>query len=638
MNILSVENLSKSFGDKTLFNNISFSVAEKQRIGIIGVNGTGKSTLLKILAGIEPSDAGEIIKPKSYNIEYLAQNPEFEGNGTILDEIFYGDTPLIRLLKKYEEALIALQKDPLNERKQDTLFKLQQEMDAMNAWDANTQAKSILTKLGLEDHSQNVGQLSGGQKKRVAIARSLIQPADLLILDEPTNHLDIETIEWLEEYITRYPGAILLITHDRYFLDRVTNGIFELEQGNLYSYEGNYSTFLEAKAIREEIEAANEDKRQNLLRRELAWMRRGAKARTTKQKARIQRFEELQNKPGHRQKDDLDIAIGGSRLGKKVFEIENISKQYEHKTVIKNFSYIVQPFERIGIVGPNGSGKTSLLNLLTGKDTPDEGTIDVGQTVKIAYYTQENEEMNQEQRVIDYIKETAQIIKTLDGKEITASQMLERFLFSPAMQYTYIKKLSGGERRRLYLLKILMTEPNVIILDEPTNDLDIETLTILEDYLDDFPGVVLTVSHDRYFLDKTCDILFVFEGEGNIRIFFGSYSEYLEEEKQKQELLKKEEAKEKAQAITTSEQPAKPKKLKLSYKEQKEWEGIEDKIMQLEEEISTIQQEIASSGSDFAKVQPLYEKEQSLTTELEHTMERWEELSELVEQIEKQNA
>ncbi|EKN68925.1 ABC-F family ATP-binding cassette domain-containing protein [Schinkia azotoformans] len=638
MNILSVENLSKSFGDKTLFNNITFSVAEKQRIGIIGVNGTGKSTLLKILAGIEPSDAGEIIKPKSYNIEYLAQNPEFEGNGTILDEIFYGDTPLIRLLKKYEEALIALQKDPLNERKQDTLFKLQQEMDAMNAWDANTQAKSILTKLGLDDHSQNVGQLSGGQKKRVAIARSLIQPADLLILDEPTNHLDIETIEWLEEYITRYPGAILLITHDRYFLDRVTNGIFELEQGNLYSYEGNYSTFLEAKAIREEIEAANEDKRQNLLRRELAWMRRGAKARTTKQKARIQRFEELQNKPGHRQKDDLDIAIGGSRLGKKVFEIENISKQYEHKTVIKNFSYIVQPFERIGIVGPNGSGKTSLLNLLTGKDIPDEGTIDVGQTVKIAYYTQENEEMNQEQRVIDYIKETAQIIKTIDGKEITASQMLERFLFSPAMQYTYIKKLSGGERRRLYLLKILMTEPNVIILDEPTNDLDIETLTILEDYLEEFPGVVLTVSHDRFFLDKTSDILFVFEGEGSIRIFYGSYSEYLDEEKQKQELLKKEEAKEKAQAVTTSEQSNKPKKLKLSYKEQKEWEGIEDKIMQLEEEISTIQQEIASSGSDFAKVQPLYEKEQSLTTELEQIMERWEELSELVEQIEKQNA
>ncbi len=638
MNILSVENLSKSFGDKTLFNSISFSVAEKQRIGIIGVNGTGKSTLLKILAGIEPSDAGEIIKPKSYNIEYLAQNPEFNGNGTILDEIFYGDTPLIRLLKKYEEALIALQNDSQNERKQDTLLKLQQEMDAMNAWDANTQAKSILSKLGLEDHSQNVGQLSGGQKKRVAIARSLIQPADLLILDEPTNHLDIETIEWLEEYITRYPGAILLITHDRYFLDRVTNRIFELEQGNLYSYEGNYSTFLEAKAIREEIEAANEDKRQNLLRRELAWMRRGAKARTTKQKARIQRFESLQNQPGHRQKDDLDIAIGGSRLGKKVFEIENISKHYEHKTVIKNFSYIVKPFERIGIVGQNGSGKTSLLNLLTGKDSPDEGIIDVGQTVKIAYYTQENEEMDGEQRVIDYIKETAQIIKTIDGKEITASQMLERFLFTPTMQYTYIKKLSGGERRRLYLLKILMTEPNVIILDEPTNDLDIETLTILEDYLDDFPGVVLTVSHDRYFLDKTSDILFVFEGEGNIRIFYGSYSEYLEEEKQKQELLKKEEAKEKSQAVTASEQQAKPKKLKLSYKEQKEWEGIEDKIMQLEEEISNIQQEIANAGSDFAKVQPLFEKEQSLTTELEQTMERWEELSELVEQIEKQNA
>lgn len=638
MNILSVENLSKSFGDKTLFKDISFSVAEKQRIGIIGVNGTGKSTLLKILAGMEPADAGEIIKPKSYNIEYLAQNPEFEGNGTILDEIFYGDTPLIRLLKKYEEALSALQAEPQNERKQDVLFKIQQEMDAMNVWDASTQAKSILTKLGIEDHSQNVKQLSGGQKKRVAIARSLIQPADLLILDEPTNHLDIDTIEWLEEYITRYTGSILLITHDRYFLDRVTNRIFELDHGNLYSYEGNYSTFLEAKAIREEIEAANEEKRQNLLRRELAWMRRGAKARTTKQKARIQRFEQLQSQGGNRQKDDLEIAVGGSRLGKKVFEIENISKLYGQKTVIKNFSYIVKPYERIGIVGPNGSGKTSLLNILAGLSTPDKGTIDVGQTVKIAYYTQEYNDMNQEQRVIEYIKETAQVIKTIDGKEITASQMLERFLFSPAMQYTYIKKLSGGERRRLYLLKILMTEPNVILLDEPTNDLDIETLTILEDYLDEFPGVVLTVSHDRYFLDKTSDLLFVFEGEGNIQIFYGSYSDYLEEQKIKEEAIKKEEAKEKALASTASEQQPKPKKLKLSYKEQKEWEGIEDKIMQLEEEIAIVQKEIESAGSDFAKVQPLYEKEQALTSELEQTMERWEELSELVEQIEKQNA
>ncbi|WP_017755384.1 ABC-F family ATP-binding cassette domain-containing protein [Calidifontibacillus oryziterrae] len=638
MSILTVENLSKSYGEKVLFQDISFSVAEKQRIGVIGVNGTGKSTLLKIIAGIEPEDSGEVKKPKSYTIEYLAQNPEFAEEGTILDEIFHGDTPFIRLLKSYEVTLANLQADPDNDRYQEALFKIQQQMDAMNAWDASTQAKSILTKLGIEDHSQHVSQLSGGQKKRVAIARSLIQPADLLILDEPTNHLDIETIEWLEDYMTRYPGSILLITHDRYFLDRVTNRIIELDQGKLYSYEGNYSTFLEAKAVREQNEAASEDKRKNLLRRELAWIRRGAKARTTKQKARIQRFEELQNQSNYRKKEDLDIAIGGSRLGKKVFELENITKQYGDQTVIRDFSYIVKPYERIGIVGPNGSGKTSLLNLLAGKDTPDEGLIDIGQTVKVAYYTQENEEMNEDMRVIDYIKETAQIIRTIDGHEITAAQMLERFLFSPAMQYTYIKKLSGGERRRLYLLKVLMTEPNVILLDEPTNDLDIETLTILEDYLDDFPGVVLTVSHDRYFLDKTSDLLFVFEGNGKIRIYFGSYSEFLEEEKQKMAVSKKEEGKEKKieNEQTALAQNEKPKKLKLSYKEQKEWDTIEDKITQLEETIENIQAEIANAGHDFAKVQPLYEEEQRLTAELEQAMERWEELSELVEKIQSQ--
>ncbi|ENQ3107755.1 ATP-binding cassette, subfamily F, uup [Bacillus sp. 491mf] len=627
MRMLTVENVSKSYGDKPLFNGLSFSIAEGQRAGIIGVNGTGKSTLLKIIAGVEIPDTGEMTHTRGYTISYLSQQPDFKENLTVLEQVFHGDTPLIRLLREYEQTLLNLEKNPTSEKAQESLFAVQQRMDAMNAWEANANAKSLLTKLGITDFSAEVGNLSGGQKKRIAMAQCFIQTPDLLILDEPTNHLDHETVEWLEEYLSRYTGAVLLVTHDRYFLDRVTNRIFELENGKLYSYEGNYGAFLEAKALREEQEIAQEAKRQNLYRRELAWIRRGAKARSTKQKARIQRFEELQKQEGPSAKQNVDIALGGSRLGKKVLELKDVTKTFGDKTVLHHFQYIVKPGDRIGIIGANGSGKSSLLNMLAGKITPDSGEIEVGQTVKIAYYTQENEDMNLNQRMIEYIKEAAEVIHTTDGKTISASQMLERFLFEPHTHGTPLSKLSGGEKRRLYLLRILMGEPNVLLLDEPTNDLDTQTLTVLEDYLEEFPGVVLTVSHDRYFLDKIAEELFVFEGDGNVRIFFGSYSDYLDEKKAQEALLKAEVQKEKK----VEEAPKQQRKRKLSYNEQREWETIEDKIAELEAKIESITEELEKVGADYTKAQQLSEEQQRTEEELEQTMERWSELSDIVE-------
>ncbi|PEA55449.1 multidrug ABC transporter ATP-binding protein [Bacillus pseudomycoides] len=627
MRMLTVENVSKSYGDKPLFNGLSFSIAEGQRAGIIGVNGTGKSTLLKIIAGAEIPDTGEMTHTRGYTISYLSQQPDFKENLTVLEQVFHGDTPLIRLLREYEQTLLNLEKNPTSEKAQEALFAVQQRMDAMNAWEANANAKSLLTKLGITDFSAEVGNLSGGQKKRIAMAQCFIQTPDLLILDEPTNHLDHETVEWVEEYLSRYTGSVLLVTHDRYFLDRVTNRIFELDNGKLYSYEGNYGAFLEAKALREEQEIAQEAKRQNLYRRELAWIRRGAKARSTKQKARIQRFDELQKQEGPSAKQSVDIALGGSRLGKKVLELKDVTKTFGDKTVLRNFQYIVKPGDRIGIIGANGSGKSSLLNMLAGKITPDSGEIEVGQTVKIAYYTQENEDMNLNQRMIEYIKEAAEVIHTTDGKTISASQMLERFLFEPHTHGTPLSKLSGGERRRLYLLRILMGEPNVLLLDEPTNDLDTQTLTVLEDYLEEFPGVVLTVSHDRYFLDKIAEELFVFEGNGNVRIFFGSYSDYLEEKKAQEAVLKAEVQKEKK----VEEAPKQQRKRKLSYNEQREWETIEDKIAELEEKIESITEELEKVGADYTKAQQLSEEQQRTEEELEQTMERWSELSDIVE-------
>ncbi|WP_163970991.1 ABC-F family ATP-binding cassette domain-containing protein [Oceanobacillus halotolerans] len=621
--MLTVEQLYKSYGDKTLFKDLSFTIKSHDRIGLIGVNGTGKSTLLKVIAGMDTAERGTINSPKDYHIEYLAQDPELDPALTVMEQIYHGDATIMQVMRGYETALRQLQHEANDEAAQEKLLNMQRKMDEHDAWEANTTAKTVLTKLGITDFDKPTTALSGGQKKRVAIAKALIQPADLLILDEPTNHLDNETIEWLEQYLTSYAGALMIVTHDRYFLNRVTNTIFELDKGNLYKYDGNYEVFLEKKAEREALEQQAEEKHANLLQRELAWLKRGAKARSTKQKAHVQRVHELKEKTFDTNKQNIDIQVGSKRLGKKVIELKNVSKTYEAKRLFHDFSYLIIPDDRIGIVGLNGSGKTTLLNIMAKRVAPDEGEVIVGETVKIGYYTQGEEELDGSLRVIDYIKEVAEVIHTKDGNVITAEQMLERFLFTRSEQWTYIRKLSGGERRRLYLLKILMTEPNVLFLDEPTNDLDTQTLTILEEYLGQFPGVVITVSHDRYFLDRVTDKLLVFTNEDTPKQYMGNYSEYLEQQ-QKQ---KQTEAKPKKEVP----KPSKPKK-KLSYMEQREWNVIEDEITSLEEKIEHLQNEINNAGSDTQKVQELFTEQQAIEEELEKKMERWEELSLLVEQ------
>ncbi|MDC3425749.1 ABC-F family ATP-binding cassette domain-containing protein [Aquibacillus sp. 3ASR75-11] len=629
MSILSVENLYKSYGEKILFDHISFTIESKERIGLIGVNGTGKSTLLKVIAGIESKDNGTINHSNDFKVEYLPQEPMLDGDLTVLEQIFQGDSPIIKTMRDYEQVLSKLEMNPDNEQLQEELIARQQKMDQLGAWDMNTIAKTILTKLGVASFSKNISQLSGGQMKRVAIARALLQPADLLILDEPTNHLDNETIEWLESYLPQYKGSLLLVTHDRYFLNRITNRIYELDNGKLYTYDGNYEMFLEKKAEREEQELLQEQKHQNTLRRELEWLRRGAKARTTKQKARKQRVEDMKER--RFATDDASIAfqVGSSRLGKKVIEIRDITKRFGNHHLLKPFSLLIVPNDRIGMIGPNGSGKSTLLNMIANRTKPDTGVIEIGPTVKIGYYTQEHQFMDENSRVIDYIKEVAEVVYTAKGDVITAEQMLERFLFPRPQQWTYVKRLSGGERRRLYLLRVLMDEPNVLLLDEPTNDLDTETLSILEEYLDQFPGVVITVSHDRYFLDRVVDHLIAFEGDGVTRHFYGNYTQYLTEKQLEKKATS--ETKEKKEPFVPK------KKRKLSYHEQKEWDGIEDSINHLEEETETIQTKIQQAGSDINLVQQLYQEQEQLEKELEQKMERWEELASIVEQIEKEN-
>jgi len=641
-----VEQLHKTFGEKTLFDHISFSIEKKERIGLIGVNGTGKSTLLKVLAQIDGKESGELIHANDFTIEYLPQDPELEEDLTVLEQVYYGDSPVMKTMRAYEQALLELEEDPVNERFQKKLSDAQEKMDDYNAWDANTQAKTVLTKLGVTDFTKKVNHLSGGQRKRVSIAKSLIQPVDLLLLDEPTNHLDNMTIEWLEGFLAQYRGAIMVITHDRYFLNRVTKRIFELDHGQLYQYNGNYELFLEKKAERGIEEGQQEDKRQNLLRRELAWLRRGAKARTTKQKARKQRVQAIQEDTPQEKLGNVDFAIGSSRLGKKVIELENVSKSFEGQTFVNKLDYLIIPGERLGIIGPNGVGKTTLLNMMARRIEPDEGLIHVGETVKIGYYTQNHEEMDENLRMIEYIKKTAEVVHTSEGQVITAEQMLERFLFSRPMQWTHIRRLSGGERRRLYLLKVLMEEPNVLFLDEPTNDLDTQTLSILEDYLDQFPGVVITVSHDRYFLDRVVEKLLVFQKDGPIERYYGSYSEWLEEAKEKeaeqQQLRnidnkqKNEEFKQKNQKNKQKTQVPQPTKVivkKLSYKDQQEWDTIEERIAELEEKQETVEKDIAATGSDFDRAKEFLDEQKRIEKELEKAMERWTELSEIVEEI-----
>ena len=628
MKIYSVEQLSKTYGDKPLFQDIQFHIQTGERIGLIGVNGTGKSSLLKILAQIDDADQLELTHPKDFTIGYLAQEPKFDESLTIVEQVFQTDTPIIQTVKRYEKALIQLTNDSANEIFQNELMNAQKRMDDLDGWDTSTKIKTILSKLGIDDLSRTIKELSGGQKKRVALAQVLIETPDLLLLDEPTNHLDYETIKWLEQYLKQFPNALMVVTHDRYFLDQISTKIFELDGGNLYTYTGNYQSFIEAKSIREEEETQALDKRRNLYRRELAWMRQGAKARSTKQKARIQRFEDIEASVQTNQtKEKIDISLQGSRLGKQVFEFIQANKQFNHTVILKDFDLLIKPGDRFGIVGKNGSGKSSLLNILTGHLSLDSGELIVGQTVNIAYYTQSNDDVDDDTRMIQYIREGGEVVVTASGETISASQMLENFLFPPHTHGTPVRKLSGGERRRLYLLKLLMAKPNVLILDEPTNDLDTATLTVLENYIEDFPGVVISVSHDRYFLDKTAEQLLIFEGNGNIERYYGAYSDYLEINSQ---MAKDSQSEPMKQPITQKKVKTTDKK-RMSYKEKREWETIETDIMEVEQSIEQLNEELNTIGSDFEKAQTIMDEIKEKNDQLDDLLERWTYLSELNE-------
>ena len=614
MNLVTIEHLTKSYTERLLFDDTSFSINEGEKIGLIGVNGTGKSTLLKIVAGLEDADSGSVVRGRSLYIRYLSQIPEFAEGDTVLESV-------------------------MRENAGETHYSSADEMQAT--------AKSMLDKLGITEHDALTSTLSGGQRKRVALASVLMSTADLLILDEPTNHLDSGMADWLEEYLKAFRGALLMITHDRYFLDSVVGRIVELDKGKLYSYQANYEGFLALKAERMEMAEASERKRQTILRNEIAWMQRGARARSTKQKAHIQRYEELRDQKGPEYDRNVELESIASRLGRTTVEVKDLCKAYGDKVLMKDFTYIFLKNDRVGIIGPNGSGKSTLMKMLAGWVEPDSGTIQIGQTVKMGYFSQENEAMDESLKVIDYIKNAAEYVKTKDGS-ISASQMLERFLFPSGMQYTAIGRLSGGERRRLYLLRILMEAPNVILLDEPTNDLDIQTLTILEDYLDTFPGIVIAVSHDRYFLDRVVNRIFAFEGQGKVTQYEGGFTDYQiawsarhPQETGDQKGVRAGDSDENGSGLPINRNNWKQaaggeKKRKLSFKEQREWETIEADIAALEQSIGDLEQEIGKSATNYTRLNELMEEKSAREAQLEEKMERWMYLNELVEQIEAQ--
>lgn len=640
MSVFTLQSVKKDFGIKEILKDASFSLDASDKVGLIGVNGSGKSTLLKAIAGLEPIDSGQILVNSGVRIVYLPQQPELDENCTVLEQVFADSGEQMMLVREYEELSEKLARNPLDTKLMNRFSEVTQGMDATNAWELETKAKIILTQLGIKDFDAKIGNLSGGYRKRIALAAALLAEPDVLLIDEPTNHLDAMSVEWLQSYLNNYRGAILLITHDRYFLDRVTNRILEIDRGDLYPYAGNYSYYLEKKASSEESAISSQQKHKGVLRRELEWLKRGPKARSTKQKARIQRIEGMQEKEFKEITGKVEISTPGRRIGKKVIELNNVSKGYERRILIKDFTYEFVPEDRVGIIGGNGVGKSTLTDIITGKVEPDSGTVEIGSTIHIGYFDQHSEElleaMDENQRVIDYIKEIAEYVETAEGDRITASQMLEKFLFPPNQQYAPIYKLSGGEKRRLFLLQVLMGAPNVLILDEPTNDLDVQTLAVLEDYLEEFNGCVIVVSHDRYFLDRTVERIFSFEEGGNLRQYPGNYSLYLdykeiEAAQAKEDIVEKkpQEAKGKSKKGDRVSRD-KSGNRKLSSKEKREFEKLEDKVAKLEAEKEETEKELYNQAPGaVSKVQELHNKVQSLKEAIEEATERWLELAEI---------
>ena len=633
MSIVTLQSVKKDFGIKELLKDASFSLDTNDKVGLIGTNGSGKSTLLKMIARLESIDSGQILVNSGAKIVYLPQQPDLDENHTVLEQVFADSGEQMNLVKEYEELSDKLAHYPDDSQLMSRLSSVMQRMDATGAWEVETNAKIILTKLGIADFDVKVGTLSGGYRKRIALAAALISEPDLLLMDEPTNHLDALSVEWLQSYLNRYRGALLLITHDRYFLDKVTNRIIEIDRGDIYNYTGNYSYYLEKKALAEESAVSTQRKHQGILRRELEWLKKGPKARSTKQKARIERAHALRDTEFKQLNGKVDISTVGRRIGKKVIELQNVSKGYNGRTLIKDFTYEFSPEDRIGIIGGNGAGKSTLMDIMTARIKPDSGTVEIGTTIHIGYFNQHSEELltavNEDQRVIDYIKEEGEFIQISDGTKITASQMLERFLFPGNQQYAPINKLSGGEKRRLYLLRILISAPNVLILDEPTNDLDVQTLAVLEDYLEDFNGCVIVVSHDRYFLDRTVDRIFALEEGGGLRQYPGNYSIYLDykkaEEAEKQETQKPVIVEEKVVSPVTDTK----KRRRLSNWERREFEELEGKIAKLEADKTTLERKLATVAGNYSQVQKLYEEVETLKKNIDVATERWLELAEM---------